>query len=123
PTDAPAGAFSAARAMIDIEQIARAPHPVGSPEHARVRAYLNDRLTQLGLQVSEQVGPLSPAAVKRLERAGGDPAAADNQAVTRIGVLPGKEREQPAVMLMAHYDTVVGSPGAADDSAGLSALL
>src|SRR5690606_15947774 len=81
PTDAPAGAFSAARAMIDIEQIARAPHPVGSPEHARVRAYLNDRLTQLGLQVSEQVGPLSPAAVKRLERAGGDPAAADNHAV------------------------------------------
>ncbi len=123
PTDAPAGAFSAARAMIDIEQIARAPHPVGSPEHARVRAYLNDRLTQLGLQVSEQVGPLSPAAVKRLERAGGDPAAADNQAVNLIGVLPGKDREQPAVMLMAHYDTVVGSPGAADDSAGVSAIL
>lgn len=123
PADAPAVAFSAGRAMIDIQQIARAPHPVGSPEHARVRAYLNDRLTQLGLQVSEQAGPLSPASVKRLERAGGDPGAADNQAVNLIGVLPGKDREQPAVMLMAHYDTVVGSPGAADDSAGVSAIL
>ena len=127
PADAPAVAFSAARAMIDIEQIARAPHPVGSPEHARVRAYLNDRLTQLGLQVSEQAGPLSPAAVKRLERAGGDPAAADNQAINLIGVLPGQKREgdrsPPAVMLMAHYDTVVGSPGAGDDSAGVAAIL
>jgi len=123
PADAPAVAFSAGRAMIDIQQIARAPHPVGSPEHARVRAYLNDRLTQLGLQVSEQAGPLSPASVKRLERAGGDPAAANNQAVNLIGVLPGKDREQPAVMLMAHYDTVVGSPGAADNSAGVSAIL
>lgn len=121
--DAPAVAFSAARAMTDIEQIARAPHPVGSPEHARVRAYLSARLTQLGLEVSEQAGPLSPASVKRLARAGGDPAAADNQAVNLIGVLPGKDRSQPAVMLMAHYDTVVGSPGAADDSAGVAAIL
>ena len=121
--DAPAVAFSAARAMTDIEQIARAPHPVGSPEHARVRAYLSARLTQLGLEVSEQAGPLSPASVKRLARAGGDPAAANNQAVNLIGVLPGKDRSQPAVMLMAHYDTVVGSPGAADDSAGVAAIL
>lgn len=123
PADAPAVTFSAGRAMIDIQQIALAPHPVGSPEHARVRAYLTDRLTQLGLQVSEQAGPLSPASVKRLERAGGDPAAADNQAVNLIGVLPGKDRTQPAVMLMAHYDTVVDSPGAADDSAGVAAVL
>ncbi|MBD7942042.1 M20/M25/M40 family metallo-hydrolase [Brevundimonas guildfordensis] len=121
--DTPAVAFSAARAMTDIEQIARAPHPVGSAEHARVRAYLSARLTLLGLEVSEQAGPLSPASVKRLERAGGDPAAANNQAVNLIGVLPGKDREQPAVMLMAHYDTVVGSPGAADDSAGVAAIL
>ncbi len=123
PADAPAAAVAAARAMIDIEQIARAPHPVGSPEHTRVRAYLNDRLTQLGLEVSEQAGPLSPAAVERLERAGGDPAAAGNQAINLVGVLPGKDRRQPAVMLMAHYDTVVGSPGAADDSAGVAAIL
>ncbi len=123
PADAPAVAFSAARAMIDVEQIARAPHPVGSPEHARVRAYLSARLTQLGLEVSEQAGPLSPASVKRLARAGGDPGAANNQAINLVGVLPGKDRSQPAVMLMAHYDTVVGSPGAADDSAGVAAIL
>lgn len=121
--DAPATAFSAARAMTDIEQIARAPHPVGSAEHARVRAYLTARMTQLGLSPQEQSGPLSPGAVRRLKGAGGDPDAADNQAVNLIGVLPGKDRTQPAVAVMAHYDTVVGSPGAADDSTGVAAVL
>lgn len=123
PADAPAAAFSAARAMTDIEQIARAPHPVGSAEHARVRAYLTARMTQLGLSPQEQAGPLSPGAIQRLKRAGGDPDAANNQAINLIGVLPGKDRSQPAVMLMAHYDTVVGSPGAADDSTGVGAVL
>lgn len=123
PLDAPAAAFSAARAMTDIEQIARAPHPVGSAEHARVRAYLTARMTQLGLSPQEQTGPLSPGSIQRLKKAGGDPEAAGNQAINLIGVLPGKDRSQPAVMLMAHYDTVVGSPGAADDSTGLGAIL
>lgn len=123
PLDAPAAAFSAARAMTDIEQIARAPHPVGSPEHARVRAYLTARMSQLGLSPQEQAGPLSPASIQRLRKAGGDPDAANNQAINLIGVLPGKDRNQPAVMLMAHYDTVVGSPGAADDSTGVGAVL
>ena len=123
PIDAPAAAFSAARAMTDVEQIARAPHPVGSAEHARVRVYLSTRMTQLGLSPQEQAGPLSPGSIQRLKKAGGDPDAASNQAINLIGVLPGKNRSQPAVMLMAHYDTVVGSPGAADDSSGVGAVL
>lgn len=123
PLDAPVAAFSAARAMTDIVQIARAPHPVGSAEHARVRAYLSDRMTQLGLSPEEQSGPLSPGSIRRLKKEGGDPQAANNQAINLIGVLPGKDRSQPAVMLMAHYDTVVGSPGAADDSTGVGAVL
>nr|WP_314431455.1 M28 family peptidase [uncultured Brevundimonas sp.] len=123
PMDAPAAAFSASRAMTDIEQIARAPHPVGSAEHARVRAYLAARMAQLGLSPQEQAGPLSPGAIQRLKQAGGDPDAANNQAINLVGVLPGKDRSQPAVMLMAHYDTVVGSPGAADDSTGVGAVL
>src|SRR5690606_37017705 len=100
-----------------------APHPVGSAEHARVRAYLSTRMTQLGLSPQEQAGPLSPGSIQRLKKAGGDPDAANNQAINLIGVLPGKDRSQPAVMLMAHYDTVVGSPGAADDSSGVGAVL
>lgn len=121
--DAPADAFSAGRAMADVRQIARAPHPVGSEEHARVREYLLARMTALGLEPQVQSGPLSTAAVRRLERWGLDPAAAGHQAHNLVGVLPGRNPDAPAVMLMAHYDSVATSPGAADDAAGVAAIL
>lgn len=119
--DAPATAFSAERAMIDVREIAQRPHPVGSADHARVQAVLMQRMTALGLETSTQTGSLSPAAVRRLERGGG--SAAGIELTNLIGVLPGRDPGLPAVALMAHYDTVPGSPGAADDSAGVAAIL
>lgn len=123
PATAPATEFSSDRAMIDIRAIAQRPHPVGSAEHARVQAYLMQRMGALGLQTSTQTGPLSPGAIRRLERAGGDPAAANFSATNLIGVLPGRDPALPAVALMAHYDTTMTSPGAADDSTGVAAAL
>ncbi|MEY4555536.1 MAG: hypothetical protein RL093_655, partial [Pseudomonadota bacterium] len=67
---APASAFSAGRAMADVREIARRPHPVGSADHARVGAVLLQRMAALGLQTSTQTGALSPRAVQRLEREG-----------------------------------------------------
>lgn len=119
--DAPATAFSAGRAMADVREIAQRPHPVGSADHARVGAVLLQRMTALGLQTSTQTGALSPAAVRRLEREGG---SADGVELTNlVGVLPGRDPRLPAVALMAHYDTVPDSAGAADDSAGVAAIL
>ena len=118
---APAAAFSAGRAMADVREIARRPHPVGSADHARVQAVLLQRMTALGLQTSTQTGALSPAAVRRLEREGG--SAAGVELTNLIGVLPGRDPRLPAVALMAHYDTVPDSAGAADDSAGVAAIL
>ena len=118
--DTPAAAFSTARAMADIRAISRNPHPLGSPEHEAVRGYLLARMSTLGLSPSLQSGPLSPAAVKRLQRWDMDP---DKPAINLIGVLPGRDAAAPAVLLMAHYDTVAGSPGAADDSTGVAAIL
>lgn len=120
-TGAPAIAFSAERAMVDVREIARRPHPVGSADHARVQALLLQKMAALGLQTSTQPGPLSPAAVQRLERGGG--SAAGIELTNLIGVLPGRDPRLPAVALMAHYDTVPGSPGAADDTAGVAAIL
>ena len=118
---APAAAFSAGRAMADVREIARRPHPVGSADHARVQAVLLQRMTALGVQTSTQTGALSPAAVRRLEREGG--SAAGVELTNLIGVLPGRDPRLPAVALMAHYDTVPDSAGAADDSAGVAAIL
>ncbi|MDZ4108800.1 MAG: M20/M25/M40 family metallo-hydrolase [Brevundimonas sp.] len=119
--DAPDTDFSTERAMVDVREIARRPHPVGSAEHDRVQAVLMRRMADLGLQTSSQAGALSPAAVRRIERGGG--SAAGIELTNLIGVLPGRDPGLPAVALMAHYDTVPGSPGAADDSAGVAAIL
>ena len=119
---APAAHFSAARAMADVREIARAPHPTGSAEHRRVRAYLEARLRQRGLSVSTQSGPLGEPALKRIRDWSGDDAAAP-EAVNVIAMLPGRDRAEPALLLMAHYDSVWASPGAADDAAGVAAIL
>lgn len=119
--DAAATAFSAQRAMIDVRRMARAPHPVGSAEHEVVQAYLFQRMAALGLRPERQTGVLSPAAVRRIE-ARGD-SAEGLSVVNLVGVSPGRRPDLPAVLLMAHYDSVPGSPGAADDAAGVAGVL
>ncbi len=123
PASADATDFSAARAMVDIREIAQRPHPVGSADHVRVQALLLQRMQALGLQTSTQTGPLSRGAIRSLERKGGDPAAANYSATNLIGVLPGRNPALPAVALMAHYDTVPDSAGAADDTTGVAGIL
>lgn len=123
PAEAPAQAFSTGRAMVDVRAIAQRPHPVGSADHARVQAYLLRRMNDLGLQTSTQTGPISSGSARKLTDLGGDPAAANYSAVNLIGVLPGRNPALPAVALMAHYDTVVASAGAADDTTGVAAVL
>lgn len=123
PVDAPPQTFSAGRAMVDIRAIAQRPHPLGSADHARVQALLIQRMSALGLVVSAQKGPLSPQAVRRIERAGLTLEPEALAAVNLIGVLPGSDPALPAVALMAHYDTTPTSPGAADDTTGVAAVL
>lgn len=121
PASAPATDFSAARAMVDVRNIAQRPHPVGSADHIRVQTVLLQRMAALGLQTSIQTGPFSPEAVQRIERNGG--SATGLELTNLIGVLPGRDPRLPAVALMAHYDTVPSSTGAADDTAGVAAIL
>ncbi len=40
-----------------------------------------------------------------------------------IGTLPGKGEQSEQVIVMAHYDTVAGSPGADDNASGVAVLL
>jgi hypothetical protein len=120
--DAPGHQFSAGRAMEDVRRIARAPHPVGAVEHARVADHLLARMTALGLAPAAQPVNLSPAAVRRLQDWGAPPDAAGS-ARNLVGVLPGRSPDLPALLLMAHYDSVPDSPGAADDASGVAAIL
>lgn len=123
PTPAPRGletaptAFSAARAYPIIQDLARAPHPVGSLEHDRVRDGLLARMAMLGLNPRVERG----LGVYRGRYAGGDVIA--GRVENLVGVLPGRDLSAPAVLLMAHYDSVPLSPGAADDMTGVASVL
>ncbi len=118
--DAPPQVFSADRAMVDIRAIAREAHPTGSAENARVRAYLVGRLHEMGFGVREMSVPLSQKARDQLVMQTGRSA---ERAVNIIAVRPGVDTQDQFVALMAHYDTVGGSPGAGDDSSGVAAAL
>ena len=108
--------FDLARAEIDLRTIARAPHPTGSVENGHVRDYLLAGMKAIGMETATREGVLDEKAAKRLNKWSGrsDPPA---RTVNLIGVLPGRDRAGPAVLLMAHHDSVWGSPAASDDGA------
>lgn len=120
--DAPLEEFSAERAMADVGRIARAPHPSGSAEHKALRRYLMQRLGELGLTVRIQEGAFPPDAREELSRRGGR-SEAGMPLTNVLGLLRGTDPNLPAVALMAHYDSVPGSPAAADDGAGVASIL
>jgi hypothetical protein len=103
--DAAPERFSAARAHEIVAEIARAPHPVGTPENARVRAALVERLTALGLAPEEQRGRASGV-----------------ELVNLVARVPGTE-SSGTLLCLAHYDSVPSGPGAGDDSVGVAAWL
>ena len=116
----PATAFSAERAMADVRSIGERPHPTGSADSARVRGVLAARLRALGFEVREAAVPLSDKAKARLVK-WREPVP--ENAVNLVAVRAAGDAAAPLVALMAHYDSVSGSPGAADDGAGVAAAL
>lgn len=123
PLDAPPQMFSAERAMVDIREISKAPHPLGSPENIRVRNYLAQRLRSLDFDVTEQKGDISLKGGQRLKREGGSPETSGAQATNLVAVRAGSKPNLPPLLLMAHYDTGPSSPGAGDDSTGVAVIL
>jgi hypothetical protein len=113
PADAPAAAFSAERAQRHLYAITRAPHPVGTAEHAAVRGYLVNELEALGLETQVQ-------ATIGYNRLGGVPRVATVYNV--LARKPGTDATG-AVLLLAHYDGVPHSYGAGDDGAGVAAIM
>ena len=113
PVSAPANEFSAERAFSHVEQIAERPHPVGSAANAEVRDYLVGQLEDLGLR------PTVQEATSARTKEGTASIARVHNIHARI------EGSNPTghVVLVAHYDSVPRGPGAADDGAGVAAIL
>ena len=114
PADAPAAEFSARRALVHVEALAVAPRPVGSAAHERARDYVVAALQRLGLAPELQRTTWAGA------HYGVPFPVVDVQNV--VARLPGRDSTR-ALALVAHYDSVPQAPGAADDGAGVAALL
>lgn len=108
----PPGAFSAARAMKHVEVLAKNPHPIGSAAHDEVRDYLVAQLKLPDVDVQAQDAIVT-------QRSGWSGSAHVQNVMARLKGRRGPE----AVALVAHYDSAERSYGAADDGAGVAALL
>jgi hypothetical protein len=113
PANAPDAEFSSGRAMTTVVEMARQPHPTGSPEHTRVRDYLLGRLRSLGLEPEVQT------TTSVIARDGSVRAATVRNLLARIpGTAP-----TGAVLITAHYDSRELAPGAGDDASGVATIL
>ncbi len=105
--------FSVQGELEHIKAIAQKPHPVGTEEHDIVRDYIIEELKELGLNPEIQ----RTSAARRIE---GHYRIYEVDNI--VAKLEGTENSK-AILLMAHYDSVPGAPGANDDGAGVAAIL
>src|SRR5579875_15608 len=113
PSSAPLTEFSAERAMNHVRAIAQRPHPRGSNDILRVRAYIINELSRLGVTPELETGY-----AKNPWRPSSERLPVTNVLARLAGVA-----NKRAFMLSAHFDSVARGPGAADDAAGVAALL
>ncbi len=112
PASAPDTVFSAERARVHVARVAERPHPMGTADHDRVRDYILGQLAALGVRGEVQA---TAAVGTRFQQSG--------RVQNVLGYLPGRTPGGKAVLLVAHYDGVEAGPSAADDGAGVAALL
>ncbi len=114
PADAAATEFSASRAFLHVQEIASEAHVPGSAASDRVVDGLVGTLSGLGLDTRVQ------NAVGAVRTAAGETRMARVRNV--VGVLPGTD-STGRLFLTAHHDSVATGPGAADDAAGVAAVI
>ena len=102
----------AGRLRADVERLARPEgRRVGSSGHAGAAAYLVERLAALALEpyVGEAFSLPYPDD--------------DGTFANLVGVVPGRDRTSPPILIGAHYDTAGDLPGADDNAAAVAIAL
>ncbi|MCX7923506.1 MAG: M20/M25/M40 family metallo-hydrolase [Clostridia bacterium] len=102
--------FSMEKAINHIKIIAAEPHPVSSEQNAKVRDYIVNQLKDLGLDVEIH----KKSMIKK-----GQAIPVENI----FAILKGGGSNAKKIALVAHYDSTPFGPGAADDGAGVAAIL
>ena len=104
--------FSTERALIPLREITKAPHYIGTEEHARVREYIVEQLNGLGLETEIQEGFIMNPKWKSLDK--------PKNILAKIkGSGNGK-----SLLLLSHYDSALTpSFGASDAGSGVVTIL
>jgi len=104
--------FSSGRAEVLLREFLgdEKPHPVASAANKQVKERILAQLHRFGIEVEVQ---------NTLACNAKWPVCAQVENI--IAQIPGESSD--AVLLMAHYDSVPGAPGAGDDGAGVAAVL
>ena len=104
--------FSTERALIPLKEITKAPHYIGTKEHARVRNYLIGQLEELGLETQVQEGFVINPKWKSLDKP-----------KNIIAQIKGSENRK-SLLLLSHYDSALTpSYGASDAGSGVVTIL
>ncbi len=118
PAATPPEVFSAERAYRHVAQAFTEPHPAGTAAHRRVADYLVRTLQAMGVIAHVQ----ETTAVRVLPGTPPTPGTSVAHVRNIAARLPGR-RSGKALLFVAHYDSVVWGPGAADDGSGCAVLL
>ena len=104
--------FSTERALIQLKEISKKPHYVGTKDHKRVKNYIISELKKLGLKTEIQ----DQIAIKKSWRAGTNTSNV-------LAKIKGTENGK-ALLLLTHYDSAVHSSlGASDAGSGVVTIL
>ena len=113
--DAHAATFSTERALIQLKEISKEPHYVGTPAHAEVRAHIMQELRKMGLETQIQEG-------FTLDTWSGYSNLVKPQNI--LARMKGSGNGK-AVLLLSHYDSAPhsASKGASDAGTGVVTIL
>lgn len=107
--------FSVDLAMTHVAALAASPRPAGSAAHRAAREYI---VTALRVSAGIEAEVRVTSATSTRYGLPYDAARVHNVVATIPGTDPSRR-----IILVAHYDTVLTSPGAGDDAAGVATLL
>lgn len=110
--------FSSERALDYLKEVAKEPHPMGSPANKKVRDYIVKYFQEIDVPVEIQSKPVKDIRDEKYA------AELGTETVENIiAKIPGTSGDDNAILLTAHYDSVTKAPGASDDGYGVVTIM
>ncbi|MDM5233982.1 M28 family peptidase [Lysinibacillus pakistanensis] len=110
--------FSSDRALNFLKEVAKEPHPIGSSANKKVRDYIVKHFQDLDIPVEIQSKPVKDI---RDEEYAKEIGAENVENI--IAKIQGTSSDDNAILLTAHYDSEIETPGASDDGYGVVTIM